>query len=61
MRAEEERRAKERALQEEAQKKIEYEEKKRLEAERVIAMLEAEEKQLIARLKKTQEMQEQVS
>ena len=61
MRAEEERRTKERALHEESQKKVEFQEKKRLEAEKVISLLEEEEKQLISRLKKTQELQERVS
>lgn len=59
MKQEEERKAKERALQEEVARKIESEERKRQEAERVISSLEEEERVLIARLKKTQEMQEE--
>ena len=57
---EEERRAKEQAIQDEVIRKIQAEEQKRIDAERVIAALEEEEKALIERLKKTQELQEKV-
>ena len=60
LKQEEERRVKALAIQQEVQKKITAEQKKRLEAEKIISSLENEEKVLIARLKKTQEMQEKV-
>ena len=59
-RKEEERRLKEQQIHDEVQRRIQAEEKKRLDAEKIISALEAEEKELIDRLKKTQEMQEKV-